>query len=30
MWRAVDANGQMIDFRLTTKRDAKAAKAFFE
>ncbi len=28
LWRAVDANGQMIDFRLTTRRDAKAAKAF--
>lgn len=28
LWRAVDANGQMVDFRLTTRRDAKAAKAF--
>lgn len=28
LWRAVDANGQMIDFRLTARRDAKAAKAF--
>lgn len=28
LWRAVDANGQMIDFRLTAPRDAKAAKAF--
>ncbi|MDO6732390.1 IS6 family transposase [Marinovum sp. 2_MG-2023] len=27
-WRAVDANGQMIDFRLTARRDAKAARAF--
>ncbi len=27
-WRAIDANGQMIDFRLTARRDAKAAKAF--
>jgi len=26
--RPVDANGQMIDFRLTAQRDAKAAKAF--
>ena len=28
LWRAVDANGQMIDSRLTARRDAKAAKAF--
>jgi IS6 family transposase len=28
LWRAIDANGQMIDFRLTARRDAKAAKAF--
>lgn len=28
LWRAVDANGQMIDFRLTARRDGKAAKAF--
>lgn len=28
LWRAVDANGQMIDLRLTARRDAKAAKAF--
>lgn len=28
LWRAVDANGQMIDFRLTARRDAKAARAF--
>lgn len=30
LWRAVDANGQMIDFRLTARRDAKAAKAFLK
>ncbi len=29
LWRAVDAQGQFIDFRLTRRRDAKAAKAFF-
>jgi len=28
LWRAIDASGQMIDFRLTARRDAKAAKAF--
>jgi IS6 family transposase len=28
LWQAVDANGQMVDFRLTARRDAKAAKAF--
>jgi len=28
LWRAVDANGQMVDFRLTARWDAKAAKAF--
>ncbi|HEV8036101.1 MAG TPA: IS6 family transposase [Yoonia sp.] len=28
LWRAVNANGQMIDFRLTARRDAKAAKTF--
>lgn len=28
LWRAVDANGQLIGFRLTARRDAKAAKAF--
>lgn len=30
LWRAVDQNGQFIDFRLTKRRDAKAAKAFFK
>lgn len=28
LWRAVDANGQMVDFCLTARRDAKADKAF--
>lgn len=26
LWRAVDANGQLVDFRLTVRRDANAAK----
>lgn len=28
LWRAIDADGQMVDFRLTARRDAKAARAF--
>lgn len=28
LWRAVDANGQMVDVRLTARRDARAARAF--
>lgn len=28
LWRAIDANGQLVDFRLTARPDAKAAKAF--
>ncbi|WP_245882673.1 DDE-type integrase/transposase/recombinase [Yoonia sediminilitoris] len=27
-WRAADAHGQLMDFRLTTRRDPKAAKVF--
>jgi IS6 family transposase len=29
-YRAVDSDGHMLDFRLSTKRDAEAAPAFFE
>ena len=28
VWRAIDATGQMVDFRLTARRDAKVAEAF--
>jgi len=28
LWRAIDANGQLVVFWLTASRDAKAAKAF--
>ena len=28
LWPAIDANGQMFDFRLIARQDAKAAKAF--
>ena len=28
LWRAIDTDGQLVDFRLTARRDAKAAKAF--
>ena len=28
LWRAVDQHGKLIDFRLTDRRDAKAARAF--
>ncbi|SPF81494.1 hypothetical protein PRI8871_03318 [Pseudoprimorskyibacter insulae] len=28
LWRAVDQFGQLIDFRLTPRRNAKAARAF--
>lgn len=28
LWRAMDANGQLVDFRLTARRDAKAEEAF--
>ena len=30
LWRAIDAKGQMVDFRLTARRDAKATKAFLK
>jgi len=30
LWRAVDQNGQFIDFRLTARRDAKSARAFLK
>ena len=30
LWRAVDQRGQFIDFHLTVRRDAKAAKAFLK
>lgn len=29
LWRAVDQHGRMVDFRLTARRDIKAARAFF-
>ena len=28
LWRAMDTNGQMVDFRLTARRDAKASSVF--
>ena len=28
LWRAVDQSGQLIDFRLTARRNANAARAF--
>ena len=28
LWRAVDRHGKLIDFRLTARRDAKAARVF--
>ncbi|UTH46277.1 IS6 family transposase [Loktanella salsilacus] len=30
LWRAIDANGQLVAFRLPARRDAKAAKAFLK
>ena len=29
MWRAVDQDGEVVDIRLQTRRDSKAAKRFF-
>jgi IS6 family transposase len=29
LWRAIDRKGQVIDFRLTARRDLKASRAFF-
>jgi len=30
LWRAIDTDAQLVDFRLTARRDAKAAKAFLK
>ncbi len=30
LWRAVDQHGQLVDFRLTARRDIKAARAFLK
>jgi IS6 family transposase len=30
LWRAIYPNGQLVDFRLTARRDAKSAKTFLE
>lgn len=30
LWRAVDQRGQLIDYRLTARRDVKAARAFLK
>ena len=28
LWRAIDANGQLVDFKLTARREPQAAKTF--
>ena len=30
LWRIVDEHGRFVDFRLTARRDSKAAKAFLK
>ncbi|MEP3637103.1 MAG: DDE-type integrase/transposase/recombinase [Paracoccaceae bacterium] len=30
LWRVIDADGQLVDFRLTARRDANAAKTFLK
>ena len=29
LWRAVDQNGKVVDFRLTARRNVEATRAFF-
>ncbi|MEP6019223.1 MAG: DDE-type integrase/transposase/recombinase, partial [Paracoccaceae bacterium] len=30
LWRVIDSDGQLVDFRLTARRDANAAKTFLK